>query len=326
MLGGTKTVLRVLVVEDNPQDVEILERALAKYRRVKFDVVSVSSIKSCKQHLKDRPFDVVLLDYNLPGENGLALLQTVDANVPLPPVIMLTGQTDVLVARDSILFGASDYIVKDSLKPDTLGDAIREAIEKAKLEVEESSRNQDLQKLAFIDPLTGLYNRRYLTHALEKECARSARYGNNLSCLMLDVDDFKFYNDTFGHIQGDSILRQVAAIIRASVRDSDIAVRYGGDEFCVVLPETQFEAARQLAERMRYSIAAMQMVVDKRSVSITVSIGVFAPEIHTHIHPDAILDQADAALRKAKASGKNQVFPDGSRADATSRAPQLRTP
>ena len=173
----------------------------------------------------------------------------------------------------------------------------------------------ELQILATTDPLTELYNRRHLAESLEKECRRANRYGRPLSCLMMDIDGFKLCNDRYGHLTGDDVLRQVAALIRDSVRDTDIVARYGGEEFCVLLPETSCGGAMQLAERIRTAFAAQPLSVGEQLVSITVSIGVWGSSDSEDLEPDAVLGYADAALMEAKTAGKNRVcgHPSGSR-------------
>jgi diguanylate cyclase (GGDEF)-like protein len=156
------------------------------------------------------------------------------------------------------------------------------------------------------DPLTGLFNRQYLTEALEKDCRRARRYGTPLSCLMLDIDGFKELNDKYGHTEGDAILRQVAGAITYSVRDIDTPARYGGDEFCILLPETGLEGAMLLGERLRAAVAAMEIVIGKRSMTVTASVGVFSPATMNQFRPTTLIDYAETALRKAKLTG-NQV-------------------
>jgi diguanylate cyclase (GGDEF)-like protein/PAS domain S-box-containing protein len=172
---------------------------------------------------------------------------------------------------------------------------------------EEKRLRDELQMLATTDPLTELYNRRHLAESLEKECRRASRYGRPLSCQMIDIDGFKLCNDRYGHLTGDEVLRQVATLIRDSVRDTDIVARYGGEEFCVLLPETPCEGAMQLAERIRAAFAAQPLSVGEQLVSITVSIGVWGSSDSEDLEPDAVLGHADAALIEAKAAGKNRV-------------------
>ena len=168
-------------------------------------------------------------------------------------------------------------------------------------------KNEELSVLALTDPLTGLHNRRYLAESLESECLRARRYGRTLSCLMIDVDEFKQWNDLLGHLAGDELLRRVAELIRDLSRTSDVVGRHGGDEFCVLLPETDPEGARRLAERIRGAVSSTHLLRQQRHGPVTISVGVYTASSNADLQPDAVLCGADAALRQAKAAGKNRV-------------------
>ena len=302
-----KKMVRVLLIEDNPLDVEIIDRALDRYRRLNFEVVSVDSTRAGRKVLSKESVDVVLLDYNLPGDDGLALLRSQNGGGRLPPVIMLTGQEDVAVAKEANRLGALDYVSKESISPDLLGDTIRDAMELSLIDQQLGSQARDLQKLAEVDELTGLFNRHYFDQALTRESRRTARYGNYLSCLMIDLDDFKDYYNAYGQLDGDGILRQVAMVISSHMRDTDIAARYGDDRFSILLPETPPDVAAELAESLRVSVATMQLVVQGMSISVSLSIGVFSPLDEHQARPDTIRSSAEAALLQAKNEGKNKV-------------------
>jgi len=302
----TRTV-RVLLVEDNPGDARLVRAALEESTDGAFEIDHVTSVKSCRRSLAAEHFDVLLLDYSLPGETGLDFLRSASGKKQLPPVIMMTGQGDELIAKDAIRSGALDYCAKGRFTSESLTRSILEAIEKARLLAEEESRRGEADRRAVTDPLTGLYNRHYLADALEKECRRAKRYGSPLSCLMVDLDGFKECNDKYGHLQGDAVLRQVAIAVANCVREIDIAARYGGDEFCILAPETGLDGAMQLAERLRFAIAAMELRAGRHPITITASVGVFSPATMNQLRPTTLLDHADAALRKAKATGKNPV-------------------
>jgi len=162
------------------------------------------------------------------------------------------------------------------------------------------------EQWAIMDSLTGLYNRRQFLELAELEFNRARRYAHPLSAMMLDIDQFKQVNDTYGHTFGDRILQSVATRWRENLRDIDLAGRYGGDEFVVLLPEIALEGARRAAERLRAGIAEAPIDTEKGPLSVTISIGVVTL---TPDHPDlaSLLDQADAALYKAKNAGRNRV-------------------
>ncbi|MFQ5473736.1 MAG: diguanylate cyclase, partial [Dehalococcoidia bacterium] len=254
-----------------------------------------------------RTFDVLLLDQNLPGESGLDLLAETDTKTKLPPTIMLTGQTDALVAKEAIIRGAYDYVSKDNITERFLPDTIMDVIARAHADAADRQAQIEAANQAFIDPLTTLYNRRYLSDAIQKECNRANRYGSAIACLMIDLDDFKDINESFGHPEADAVLTQLAAFIRTTVRATDIVARYGGDEFCVLLPETSTDGARLLAERLRAGIASMNLVVGGEPIRISASVGLFSPLDAQPVRPDSLVDRADEALRRAKTAGKNTV-------------------
>ncbi len=299
--------LRVLVVEDNPGDLGLVRAALEESTEASFEVDNVASVKSCRRSLETGHYDILLLDYSLPGETGLDFLRSIKGKKHIPPVIMLTGQGDELIAKESILSGALDYCAKGRITSDSLTRAILEALEKAELEAEEQRQREEADKRAITDPLTGLNNRHYLAEMLEKECRRAKRYGSPLSCLMVDLDGFKEINDKYGHLEGDSVLRQVAIAVANSVREIDIAARYGGDEFCILAPETGLDGAMQLGERLRFAIASMELVAGHHHITMTASVGVFSPATMNQFRPTTLIEHADNALRKAKGTGKNRV-------------------
>ncbi|MEK6772125.1 MAG: diguanylate cyclase [Pseudomonadota bacterium] len=168
----------------------------------------------------------------------------------------------------------------------------------------------ELQELSARDPLTGLFNRREFSQRLQAERERGRRYGPNFSLLMVDIDHFKNINDRYGHPAGDEVLTTVADLLRLSVRPMDVVCRHGGEEFAILLPETETGGAFSLAERIRHAVANSTILVsDKQSVQVTVSIGLasFKGDVGEGIDPLAIADQA---LYRAKRSGRNRVITD----------------
>ncbi len=167
--------------------------------------------------------------------------------------------------------------------------------------------NEELETLSTIDPLTGLSNRRSLTHALELEYNRAVRYGHDLSVLMIDADLFKQINDRYGHLCGDMVLQEIAKTLKKTVRTTDIVARYGGEEIVILLLETNKEKALHLAEKLRQEVESCEIIYENKAVSITVSIGVVTyPEINVS-GPMQLLETADLAMYKAKNTGRNKV-------------------
>jgi diguanylate cyclase (GGDEF)-like protein len=170
----------------------------------------------------------------------------------------------------------------------------------------------ELERLSVTDRLTELYNHGYFQQRLEEEIGRAERFGHVLSLIMIDIDDFKLFNDTYGHPRGDRVLRSVSDTITGTLRDIDFAARYGGEEFVVVLPETDVNGARAVAERIRTEVEKLSFTsigVDA-SVHKTISVGVATFPLHAHAGPPLIV-AADQAMYGAKRSGKNMVVVAG---------------
>jgi len=171
-----------------------------------------------------------------------------------------------------------------------------------------------LQRLGLTDTLTGVSNRRYFDQRLGEELQRAARSGEPLSCLLVDVDHFKRVNDTHGHLTGDAVLRQVAALIRGQLRASDVLARYGGEEFAALLPRSGPRQAREVAERVRQAVAGSRFPAPEGGhFPVTVSIGAATYEPARGPAPEGALlvGRADRALYEAKASGRNRVVSAG---------------
>jgi diguanylate cyclase (GGDEF)-like protein len=188
-----------------------------------------------------------------------------------------------------------------------VAEAASNALERAHLLESIQLANQRLERLATIDGLTGVYNHRYFRERLRGEIERAIRYQLPLSCILMDIDDFKQLNDTYGHLLGDSVLHELAQLTLGKTRKSDLLARYGGEEFAVVMPQTDLEGARIEAERLREAIAAhtFQGVPPERK--ITLSVGVAELGRETMVTADDLLHAADHSLYEAKRSGKNRV-------------------
>ena len=218
-------------------------------------------------------------------------------------VVLLTGRSqsdDIITGLNA---GADDFVTK----PVSKGELVARLQAGARvLELE-----SQLSQLARCDTLTGLLNRRTFHQLLEKEWNRAIRYHHPLSAVMIDLDRFKPVNDTYGHDAGDDVLREFALRIRKSIRNIDLACRYGGEEFVIVMPETDMAVATMVAERIRRCIATEPFAIQKgaRTLEVTISIGIAAIGA-----PDdtaaAILKRADTALYRAKRDGRNRVVPD----------------
>jgi diguanylate cyclase (GGDEF)-like protein len=171
-------------------------------------------------------------------------------------------------------------------------------------------KNSALSEISARDSLTGLYNRWYVMEKIDSEMNRSLRHGCPISLIMMDIDHFKQVNDSFGHIAGDGVLRSVGQVLRDSCRVYDVAGRYGGEEFCIVLPETRIGNTSVVAERIRERLAASRFEIGEDSVVVTASIGIAgieSVEAEAGLSPSSLIDRADQALYSAKNHGRNRV-------------------
>jgi diguanylate cyclase (GGDEF)-like protein len=218
------------------------------------------------------------------------------------PITMRGRKIGVLNVTDKIAGGTFDDVDLSMLE--IVGPQIAVALERA----EWQERATQFQLMSITDPLTGLLNRRYLEERLTEELNRSQRYNYSMSCLMIDIDDFKSYNDRNGHQAGDVALRTTAHALKATLRSADVACRYGGEEFCILLPQTTLSEAGVIAERMRLRVAETDYPYGKSqplgNVSVSIGISTFAKEINT---AEQIIAAADQALYSAKHGGKNRI-------------------
>ena len=313
----------VMLVDDQPFVAEAIRQQLETDPEINFHYCA-NPDQAILTALEIRP-TVILLDIMMPEVDGLALLRYFRANPRTRdvPVILLSSRSEARVKADGFDAGANDYLIKlpdrieliariryhsnayiVRLQRDEAYRALRESQKKL------AETNLELLRLVNVDGLTGLANRRHFDESLFIEWKRAARNGKTLSVMMLDIDCFKAYNDSYGHLRGDEALRQVADIIRTSVmRPADQASRYGGEEFVVILPETEVEGARQLAEEIRSRVEALAIPhgASIAAPCLTLSIGV-SGLVPSELHePFWLVNCADAALYQAKQAGRNRV-------------------
>ena len=185
---------------------------------------------------------------------------------------------------------------------------LKQAKDKAeKLAKELSKANEMHKEMAFRDALTDIYNHRFFQEAMDREFLRAKRYGRQFSLILIDVDDFKYINDNYGHTVGDLVLINIARLLQSTIRVTDIVARYGGEEFAVILPETDMASASVVAENLRAGVEALETNVDSQRIKLTVSLGLTSYDSVKHKHKQAIFSVADKGLYMAKSSGKNSV-------------------
>jgi two-component system cell cycle response regulator len=252
--------------------------------------------------------DLVICDLEMPRMDGFKFLQMVNSHEDLKdiPIIMLTGREERELKIKGLDFGACDYLTK----PFDIGELVARVKVQLKvkaLQDELKRSNELLRELSDTDHLTRLHNRRYLTKYLECELTRTIRNGECLSFIILDIDNFKKVNDTYGHQNGDTVLSAVADAIRKGRRCYDIAARYGGEEFVLVLPSTPLQGGITVAEELRRIVRKISFGPPLEKLSVTISAGVAAFPAACVDDVDSLIREADNALYRAKKNGRNRV-------------------
>lgn len=290
----------LLVVDDQPLNIQLLYAILAD----DYEIIMATNGDDALRLCEELDPDLILLDIQMPGLFGFDVCQKLKESETRrdTPIIFITAQTKDSEETRCLRAGAVDFIAKP----------YNAEVVKARVRTHVRLKQQSdlLRSLAFIDTLTGLYNRRRLQEGLHAEWGRCRRSQAPLSVIMIDIDHFKLYNDHYGHQIGDACLQSVAATIRAQFnRPHDIVARFGGEEFVCLIPECDLESARRKAEDMSRAVQALEIEhqASPTAAVVTLSIGV-----HTMV-PDAVhstedlLRQADARLYEAKQQGRNRV-------------------
>lgn len=314
--------LVVLLVDDQPIIGEAVRRALASESDIEFHYCA-QALDAVAAAEALQP-NVIMQDLVMPNVDGMTLLHhyRIHPRLKNVPVIVLSSKEDALVKSQAFSTGATDYLVK---LPDSIeliarvrhharaylnqiqrDEAYRVLSEHQKRLIE---LNETLRRLSDVDGLTGLNNRRYLDSYLDSEWRRAVRQGDDFSLLMLDVDNFKRYNDYYGHLAGDEVLKDVAAVMRQhALRPADLTARYGGEEFTVVLPATSAEGALRIAERICDGVRELALphrAAPQETVTISVGAATASPALGDSYA--SLLRAADMALYEAKRGGKDRA-------------------
>jgi len=290
---------RVLVVDDTPLNVKLLTLQL-EYEDYIVNTAA-NGLEALAKIEADKP-DIVLLDVMMPGLDGFETCRRIRANPATAhiPVVMVTALQDVDDLVRGFEAGADDFL---TIPVNSLA-----LIARIRSQLRQKRYYESLLEQSLIDPLTGAFNCRYLEAQVPRLIARCRAAHKPIAVLMIDVDHFKRINDEHGHAAGNHVLKEIVNRITSALRPSDLVARMGGEEFAVVMPETDLGAGHRIAERLCSRIAGT-LVAD---VAITVSIGaaVIQPDTEEE-EPDAALRRADAALYEAKRAGRNRAMADG---------------
>lgn len=323
VLAADEYKIMVLLVDDQAMVGEAIRRALLNEPNIDFhfctraeDALAVAE--------KTRP-TVILQDLVMPGVDGMTLVRQYRSTPSLAdvPIIVLSSKEDATVKRDAFAGGVNDYMVK---LPDVIElvarirhhsrsyinllqrDAAYRALRESQQQLQQS--NFELQRLTNTDGLTGIANRRYFDDYLTAEWKRARREKLELSLLLIDVDYFKLYNDNYGHVAGDAVLKQVAQALEGSImRPADLSARFGGEEFAMILPRTALEGAQSLGERICRQLESQQVPHERSPAGqwLTVSIGAACVVPGEEQSPSELIEMADRRLYMAKQQGRNRV-------------------
>lgn len=296
---------KILLIDDSRLIAHVAKTILTKRGH---EVVLAEDGMAGLEAAKSEQPDLILLDLIMPVMDGYQVCQKLkeeESTIEIP-VIMLTSKAEPADKVKGLEIGALDYVTK----PFDEGELVaRVNIHLRLKELYEAvqEKNRQLQDLANKDGLTGLYNHRYFHEQLSKDFLHAKRYDESLSCVLLDIDYFKKFNDTHGHQTGDVVLSTLGRVIEDSIRDGDLAARYGGEEFALVLYHADGPAGYQVAERLRQMVESHE-VHDKGNVlHVTISVGVATFPSGQIRDSKELIECADKALYKAKENGRNRV-------------------
>jgi diguanylate cyclase (GGDEF)-like protein len=297
----------ILVIDDQESVRKKIKSILLKANLVDFYFEAKSGLDGIKM-LMDKKVDLVICDVVMPEFDGYKFLisKSTKPEFDEVPVIMLTSEEDIEKKIKGFEHGASDYLTKPFDEGELIA-RVKAHLKIKYLQDELKEKNAQLQELSGTDDLTKLANRRRFMEEFANEFERAKRYKSGLSFLILDLDFFKQVNDSYGHLAGDSVLVQIANVMKTSVRSSDLVGRYGGEEFGLLLPETGSKGCRVYAERIRKRIEDTRFDAAANQIHVTVSGGIATyPEI-TVDSVDELWRKADAALYGAKKKGRNRI-------------------
>ncbi len=291
----------VMIVDDTPTNIRVLAESLRTEYRVQVASSGSAALELIERHGSP---DLILLDIMMPEMDGYEVCRRIKDNPATRniPVIFVTSRDDALDEERGLKLGAVDYIIKPFHLP-IVAARVQNHI-KLKL------KSDLLESLAMLDALTDIPNRRSFDETLHEEWLRARRSAQPVSIIMADIDHFKRYNDHYGHGAGDLCLTKVATALAYSVeRPGDLVARYGGEEFIALLPDTDINGARLVAERFRNAVEELQLAHQFSKVSslVTISIGVATAYPHLGDDANVLLEQADRMLYQAKKKGRNQI-------------------
>jgi diguanylate cyclase (GGDEF)-like protein len=304
---GNKKGYSLLIIDDSEMIRNHIKSVLSTQNLFSNYYEASDGLQGFKELIEKKP-DLVIVDLVMPQFDGFYFLKMKNSRQELTniPVIVLTSIGDIASKVQGLEKGANDYIVKPFDVKELLA-RVKVHLNIKILQDELKQKNDLLHKLSITDELTHIYNRRYFIKRLKEEFHRALRYSEKLALIIMDIDNFKKINDTYGHQTGDKILYQVAKIMKQQLRGCDVLGRYGGEEFIILLPYTDFKGAFALSERIRNSIEQNTFKVGRKKINVTISAGIVSyPEYKAESY-EKFIKKADEGLYLAKKSGKNRT-------------------
>ena len=297
---------RILIIEDRPESVAWFTTALSPAN----EVSSADSFEEALVRVRGGDYDLIVVSLGLRGFDGLRLCSQLRS---LPegrnvPILVLVSDGDRRKLTQALEMGVNDYLTRPVDKNE-LTARVRTQLRKKRYQDRLRHNVQLSLEMAITDQLTGLHNRRYMARHLDSLISNAQRSNKALAFLIMDIDHFKSVNDTHGHDIGDEVLREFANRISAKIRGIDLACRYGGEEFVVVMPDTDVDFAYTIAERLRKSVETTPIEISRmpNALKVTISIGI-AASLGGDDNADKLLHRADQALYRAKREGRNRVI------------------
>jgi two-component system cell cycle response regulator len=298
-------LIKILVCDDDPADRELVRTYLQQITDREIVLLEAVHTEEIQNALNKGRIDLVLMDNQIPGKSGMEWLVKIPKK-QLAPVVMLTGSGTKEIAAQAFQEGVVGYLPKAGLSREKLKNIIDDSLDKWARLQQAMADKEKLEILANLDLLTGLYNRRAILGKLCEYVNLANRYKDDFTLIMLDIDHFREVNDRYGYLAGDQVLESIATLIRSNIRCTDIAGRYGGEEFIIILPKTNLSVSWVVAERLRSIIAQAELKdADGNFFAITVSQGLAGWE-----HRDdatTLISRTDEALHKAKEKGRDRV-------------------
>jgi diguanylate cyclase (GGDEF)-like protein len=293
---------RIMVIDGEEKILTSIKVAL---ERIGYKVTIFQDVQNALDELKNEIYDLVITDLKMPVFPGIKFIKEAKKISPESDLIVMTGFPSVETAVKCMKLGAVDYIAKPFDK-EYFNLIVRKALYKRTLEKRAAEREY-YEQISRIDGLTGLYNRNFFHNLIDSEISRAARYKHNFSLLMIDIDDFKRINDTYGHQVGDKVLKELASLLNSFVRKNDSVARYGGEEFAIIFSQTAKKHGRMFGNRIVNDIDSSKIKEISKDDKLTISAGLagYPDDASTQ---EALIKKADEALYHAKRMGKNTLY------------------